>query len=403
LRLASDKLSQAERLAKVLGHEEPDRVPCFLMGMLTSGSFWQEFKRREDELLDAYTDDEQNIVLTPCGDYTVPVFFGADVVLQGCPVDEPHAEWVEVRGPANDLEVTRAERGTRINGVETGFQISYYGSINKIELQPNGLAYTWHYAPYLRTPEGLTEWFDDRGWPDQVPVRPFPAGVTETNKRFSKIVHVIPSYGPSSFTHLQTMLGVDRILYFARKDPATLLRIINSFAELQLRQIEQMRSLRPIAVFTFDDLGQKDRSLLAPELFRKFFLPARKKVNDAIHELGAKSILHSCGNATELLPDLVAAGFDGWQTLEPASGIDHADVKKRFGDRLSFWGGVDNNVLCFGTPAEVEAEVKRMIRVMAPGGGYLLGPAHDYLNTRVDNALVLRDALTRYGGYPLGD
>ncbi len=192
-------------------------------------------------------------------------------------------------------------------------------------------------------------------------------------------------------------------MHFARKDPGTLFKIINSFAELQLRQIEQMKSLRPIAVFTYDDLGQKDRPLLAPELFRKFFAPARKKVNDAIHELCARSILLSCGNVTELLPDLVAAGFDGWQTLEPASGIDHQAVKKQFGERLSFWGGVDNNVLCFGTSSEVEAEVKRMIRIMAPGGGYLVGPAHDYLNTRVDNALALRNALAKFGCYSSGD
>nr|MDO8087849.1 hypothetical protein [Candidatus Sigynarchaeum springense] len=252
MRLESDTLSQAERLAKVLDHEEPDRLPCFLMGMLTSGTFWQEFKQREDDLLDAYTDDEQNVVLTPCGDYTVPVFFGTDVVTHGCPVDEPPPEWVEVRGTASDLQVTRVDRGKKAGDVETGFKLSYYGSINKIELLPSGQPYTWHYAPYLRTPEMLVKWFDERGWPGQLPVRPFPAGIAETNKNFSRVLHIIPSYGPSSFTHLQTMLGVDRVLYFARKSPETLFRIINSFAELQLRQIEQMKSLRPIAIFTYD-------------------------------------------------------------------------------------------------------------------------------------------------------
>ncbi len=369
------------------------------MGLVTSGEFWDEFKQREDELLDAYTNDEQNVVFTPIGDFTVPVFFGTDVVVHGCPVHEPPPEWVSVRGPSNDPQVTEIERNTTTNGVVAGFQRSYYGSINKIEVRPNGKAYTWHWGPYLRTPEMLVKWFDERGWPDRLKVDPYRREIIETNKSFQTTIHAIPSYGPSTFTHLQTMLGVDRIYYFARKNPETLSRIINSFAELQLRQVELMRPLHPVAAFTYDDLGQKDRTLLSPQLFKKFFMQARKRVNDAIHELGAKSILHSCGNVTELLPDLIDAGFDGWQTLEPASGIDHQAVKKKYGDKMSFWGAIDNNLLCFGSTQEVEAEVGRMIRIMAPGGGYLLGPAHDYLNTRVDNALALRNGLEKHGFY----
>ena len=395
MRLESDTFSQGERLATVLDHREADRVPCFLAGMERSGSFWDEFMEREDELLDTYTDDERNIVITPCGDYTVPVFFGADVVLHGSRVHEPPSTWIDVRG--QDIE--HLDGGTVVNGVMTGLLLTYHGSINKVEVLPNGKAYTWHWGPHLRTPEMLVSWFDERGWPGDLPVDPYPATIAATNSRFKDTVHVIPAYGPSTFTHLQTMLGVDRIYYFAKKSPDVLRRIIDSFMELQLRQVEQMRPLHPVAAFTHDDLGQKDRPLLSPRLFKTFFAPARKRVNDAIHDLGARSILHSCGNVTELLPDLVAAGFDGWQTLEPASGIDHRAVKRRFGDQLSFWGAIDNNVLCFGTPRDVEAEVREKMLAMSPGGGYLAGPAHDYLNTRVDNAIALRDAVIAHGRY----
>jgi uroporphyrinogen decarboxylase len=278
--------------------------------------------------------------------------------------------------------------------------MTYYGSINKIEILNTGQPYTWYVSPYLRTPEMLVKWFDEKGWPDQMKVDSYPSETVSVNKEYSHTIHIIPSYGPSVFTHLQQMLGLDRLSYFSRKAPDVLRRIIESFTELQLKQIAQMKPLHPIAAFTFDDLGQKDRALLSPEMFRKFFAPERKRVNDAIHELGAKSILHSCGNVTELLPELITAGFDGWQTLEPASGIDHAQVKLRFGDQLSFWGAVDNNMLCFGTPAEVKDKARHMLQIMSPGGGYVYGPAHDYLNTKVDNALALRDSLIQYGFYP---
>ena len=67
-------------------------------------------------------------------------------------------------------------------------------------------------------------------------------------------------------------------------------------------------------------MGQKVRSLLSPAMHHKFLSAARKEVFDAIHEIGAKAIMHSCGNIVDLLPELQACGLDGWQTLEPASG-----------------------------------------------------------------------------------
>lgn len=400
MHLPRDTLTQADRLRKVLNHEEPDRVPCFLMDMDRAGKFWQEFIRREPELMDAYTEEESNILLTPCGDFTIPAFFGADIIVKGCHTEISASKWIDLAGEHNHPEITYRDTPQMQAGKVTGFQITYFGSIYKYKLLATGESYGWYWAPYLRTPEMLVKWFDDKCWPDQLPLKGFGGDIVATNKQFNKSLHILPSYEPSTFTHLLQMLGIDRILYFSRKSPEVLQKIINSFTELHLRQVKCMRTLHPLAAFTYDDLGQKDRPLLSPALFRKFFAPGRKQVNDAIHELGAKSILHSCGNATELLPDLVAAGFDGWQTLEPASGIDHQRVKQQFGDKLSFWGAIDNNVLCFGTPAEVEVKVREKLKIMSPRGGYLVGPAHDYLNTKVDNALALRDAVIRYGYYP---
>ncbi|HMF33906.1 MAG TPA: uroporphyrinogen decarboxylase family protein [Candidatus Lokiarchaeia archaeon] len=189
--------------------------------------------------------------------------------------------------------------------------------------------------------------------------------------------------------------------YFSRKNPEFLQRIIDSFTNLQIQQIQKMESLHPVAVFNGDDLGQKDRALLSPAMFHKFFFENRRQVNAAIHDLGAKSILHCCGNATELLPELVASGLDAWQSMEPASGIDHSAVKQQFGNQLSFWGAVDNNILCFGSTADVAAEVKKKIKALGANGGYIVGPAHDYLNTKVDNAIALRNAVIQFGQYPL--
>jgi uroporphyrinogen decarboxylase len=197
------------------------------------------------------------------------------------------------------------------------------------------------------------------------------------------------------------MMGQDRLAYLSRKNPELILKIVNSLKEHQLHQIEKMKNLHPLAVFCTDDMGQKGRPLLSPAMHHKFFFEARKEIFDAIHEIGAKAIMHSCGNITELLPELIECGLDGWQTLEPASDIDNNYVKEKFGDKLSFWGGVDNNVLCFGNRESVFNAVKNTFKALGLGGGYVAGPAHDYLNVRVDNAIALRDAVIQYGKYPL--
>jgi uroporphyrinogen decarboxylase len=138
-------------------------------------------------------------------------------------------------------------------------------------------------------------------------------------------------------------------------------------------------------------------------MHEKFFGPARQEFISKIHdELGAKLIMHSCGNVTELLPQLADWGLDGWQSLEPASEIDHAAVKAQFGDRMSFWGAIDSSrELCFGNAESIRRHVQKQIAALGRGGGYVTGPAHDFLNVPVDNAIAMRDAIWELGKYPL--
>ena len=79
-------------------------------------------------------------------------------------------------------------------------------------------------------------------------------------------------------------------------------------------------------------------------------------------------------------------------------------MKKRFGERLSFWGAVDDqNVLPFGSPRDVEAEVRRRIAELAPGGGYILCSSHNVQpTTPVENVHAFYRAARTPGAYPLG-
>jgi uroporphyrinogen decarboxylase len=155
-------------------------------------------------------------------------------------------------------------------------------------------------------------------------------------------------------------------------------------------------------VFYMDDLGMKQRSIFSLKQFKEFILPYYKQIFQACKKNGMFVLQHSCGYIDKLLPHMVDAGLNGIQALEPAAGVDLAHLKENLGDRVAFIGGIDgSNILNFGTPKDVEEEVKRCIKAAAHGGGYFAGPSHNILNAPWENILALRAAIEKYRNYPL--
>jgi uroporphyrinogen decarboxylase len=87
----------------------------------------------------------------------------------------------------------------------------------------------------------------------------------------------------------------------------------------------------------------------------------------------------------------------------PVAQMDHGLIKKEYGDRLSFHGGIDiQGALPFGTPEEVKAEASKVMRALGPGGGYILAPTHYVLpDVPPENIIALWDAVLKFGKYPL--
>ena len=111
--------------------------------------------------------------------------------------------------------------------------------------------------------------------------------------------------------------------------------------------------------------------------------------------------MHSCGSVMVLLPDFIKAGFDILNPVQTsAADMDPRQLKARFGDCLTFWGGgVDTQrTLPFGTPEEVRAEVRERLRILGPGGGFVFNTIHN-VQARVpaENLLALYEAVRKYG------
>jgi uroporphyrinogen decarboxylase len=131
-------------------------------------------------------------------------------------------------------------------------------------------------------------------------------------------------------------------------------------------------------VFTADDIGGQRGLLMSLPMWEALVKPHHARLNAALHEFGVRVIYHSDGAVTAAVPGLIDAGIDVLQALQfDAAGMDPAALKRSYGDRLCFEGGVSvQQTLPFGTPEDVAEEVRERIRVLGAGGGYILGPSH---------------------------
>ena len=126
------------------------------------------------------------------------------------------------------------------------------------------------------------------------------------------------------------------------------------------------------------DLGCQQGPLISLTMFRRLVAPYLKQMISRIHSLGGLAMHHSCGMIAPFIPDLIALGVDVLDPIQPVGPeMQPESLKRKFGDRLNFHGGIDmQNLLPNGTPAQVAAEARRYCEVLGAGGGYILGPAH---------------------------
>lgn len=154
-----------------------------------------------------------------------------------------------------------------------------------------------------------------------------------------------------------------------------------------------------------DDLGTQKSTLIDPTDLRELVIPRFKRLweHNKKKMPHTKNFLHSCGAIRPLLPDLIEAGLDIYNPVQfTATGMELKGLKKDFGKDITFWGGgVDTqNTLSKGTPEEVKDEVKKILDIMAPGGGFVFAPVHNIQNdVSAQNFWAMWDTLQEYGKY----
>ncbi len=208
--------------------------------------------------------------------------------------------------------------------------------------------------------------------------------------------------------------GMEKWMLDMAMQPEIVCAIMDKVTDIAVRLMEvgmdAVGDLVDIVRLSGEDLGTQMAPMISPAMFEEMVRPrferfwnvAREKIAEKNPQ--AKLMVHSCGNVRAFIPSWIEMGLDILDPIQPqAKGMEPDGLKADFGEQLVFHGGIDlQHVLPFGTPEEVMDEVRRYIRALAPGGGYIVAPAH---NVQSDvppaNLVAIRDAIEAYGYYPI--
>ena len=180
------------------------------------------------------------------------------------------------------------------------------------------------------------------------------------------------------------LLGLEEALMGMITEPGfgerLLDRVTDAYIEAAVNYLEEVGQYIDVFIFA-DDICSQDDWIVSPDLYVSLIKPRQRRLFDAVRQkTQAKIFYHSCGAAFDLIPHLIDIGVDIVNPVQvSARGMDTARLKRAYGNDVVFWGGgVDTqHVLPFGSPQQVEDEVRRRIDDLAPGGGFVFAAVHN--------------------------
>lgn len=148
------------------------------------------------------------------------------------------------------------------------------------------------------------------------------------------------------------------------------------------------------------DFGMNTGCLMRPDTIQDAFFPLQDRVVAEAERLGMIAFFHCCGRIWDILNDFVAAGYKGYQSIQESAGMDTAEMKRKYGDVLTLWTGVQCETLVEGTLDETENEVRESLQMLMPGGGFVFGSTNSVqYGAKTDNYLRALEVVREAGVY----
>jgi uroporphyrinogen decarboxylase len=372
-----------ERVLCGLNHEEPDRVPIFFGTSGVTSMNTAAYDRLKSYLgLGTETRSFWRALQYALLDEEVMARFHSD----GRPL---------IPGPAPSALI----RNLAPNRFVDGWGITW-------QLQPGN-----HYYDIAQHPlqEAAVEDLDRYAWPDLANPSRF-VGLKEKTKAIQaegRAVVALSGISPFEFSYM--LRGMDRWFLDLAADPEFVHALMRKLTDLMRAAADGLlqEAGEHIDVLVMgDDLGSQKAPFLSTAMYRQLIKPYHAELVSAVKARSkAKVFFHSDGNIYPLLNDLVEIGIDVLNPVHVSANEmgDTARLKREFGGRLAFCGAIDTqSVLPHGTPEDVRREVRRRIRDLAPGGGYVLAAVHCIQpDVPPENVCAMFEEAATAGRYPL--
>jgi len=369
-------MTHRERLVAALNHETPDRVPMDLGATRVTSVVAAEYERLKRRF-----GVERETVITDKIQQAVKV---DEEVLRALDVD---TRGVFVRGPDRSADATLPDGRWR----------DEWGVIRR--RSANGYYFDLDTSPFSEEPTSR-----DLGaypWPDPDDPGRYRGLREEARKLREETDYAVVGHCPGGWIHIsQYLRGFSGWFEDLALRPEFATELMERVLDLSLRMaghyLGAVGDLIDV-VAVGDDVGMQRAPMVSPKMYRELIWPLQRRQFTFLRErTKARIFYHTCGSVYAILPEIIDLGVDILNPVQVSAAEmgDTARLKRVFGNRLSFWGGVDNfRVLPRGTPGEVRAEVRRRVGDLGKGGGYVLNAVHNIQpDVPVENILALYEA-----------
>ena len=202
------------------------------------------------------------------------------------------------------------------------------------------------------------------------------------------------SVGFSMFERAWTLRGMENLLSDMLLEPIFVHELMDTICDFNMKIVDLALTYNIDGFHFGDDWGQQSGLIMGPAHWRTFIKPRMARMFTKVKAKGKFVSLHSCGDISEIFPDLIEIGLDCYQTFQPEI-YDIKQVKEKYGGKLSFWGGISTQqMLPYETPEGVRQKTIEIIKIMKKGGGYIAAPTHAMpADIPPENVIALLDVL----------
>jgi uroporphyrinogen decarboxylase len=204
--------------------------------------------------------------------------------------------------------------------------------------------------------------------------------------------YLLVKFSYSLFERAWSLRGMENLMIDFVEDPSFVHDLFRVITDFNLQVLKQLTRYTIDGAYFGDDWGGQRGLLMSPLMWRKYIKPYLAEMYGLAHEQGYDVFIHSCGNISLLLDDLIEIGLGVFNPFQPEV-MDVEAIIKRYSGRLAFYGGMSiQRTLPFGSPEEVRKEALHRLKLARDYGGLIPSPSHDMPpDVPLENTLAMRD------------